>query len=71
MDRKKFGQFIKEARQAKQMTQADVAEKLYLDVTAISKWERGVTLPDICMISDICKCLGILGIFLSGFISDS
>jgi len=59
MDKKRFGQFIREARTAKNLTQAELAEKLFIDVTAVSKWERGIHYPDISMISDICRCLGV------------
>ncbi|MGM9971776.1 MAG: helix-turn-helix domain-containing protein [Anaeroplasmataceae bacterium] len=59
MDKKKFGLFIKESRIKKGYTQKELAELLYLDVTAISKWERGVSYPDITLIPDICKYLDV------------
>lgn len=54
-----FGKFIAEKRKEKGMTQAEVAEKLFITVTAVSKWERGVTYPDITIISSLCEILGI------------
>ena len=59
MDKSKFGLFIKEARKNKNLTQKQLADLLYLDVSAISKWERGVSFPDITLIPDICKVLEV------------
>jgi len=59
MDKKKFGLFIKESRLKKGYTQKELSELLYLDVTAISKWERGISYPDITMIPDICRVLDV------------
>lgn len=41
------------------MTQKELAEKLFLSESAISKWEKGKSYPDITMIPDICSVLGI------------
>ncbi|MBQ7798832.1 MAG: helix-turn-helix transcriptional regulator [Clostridia bacterium] len=59
MEKKKFGQFIKESRIKKGLTQKELADLLFIDVTAVSKWERGVSYPDITLISSICKNLDI------------
>ena len=59
MEKKKFGQFIKESRIKKGLTQKELADLLFIDVTAVSKWERGVSYPDITLISGICKNLDI------------
>lgn len=59
MEKKKFGAFIKECRLKKGYTQKDLADLLFIDVTAVSKWERGITYPDITLISPICKYLEI------------
>ncbi len=59
MEKKKFGQFIKESRIRKGLTQKELADLLFIDVTAVSKWERGVSYPDITLISGICKNLDI------------
>ena len=39
MDQEKIGKFIAECRKNKNMTQADLAEKLNITDRAISKWE--------------------------------
>lgn len=59
MDKNKFGNFIKEKRLEQKLTQKELADKLMIDVTAVSKWERGINFPDITMIPDICSCLGV------------
>lgn len=42
-----FGQFLRQKRNEKGMTQKEFAEKLFLSESAISKWEKGKTYPDI------------------------
>ena len=59
MEKKKFGAYIKECRLKKGYTQKELADLLFIDVTAVSKWERGITYPDITLISPICKYLEI------------
>ena len=52
MDNKKFGDFIKELRKEKQLTQKELGEKLNITDKAISKWERGLSFPDIAVLKD-------------------
>lgn len=59
MDAKKLGQFIAEMRKEKEMTQAELASKLHVTDKAISKWERGLGLPDINSIEPLADALGI------------
>ena len=58
-DKKTFGSFIKAKRTEKNYSQKDLAEMLFVTEGAISKWERGVSYPDITLISDICRVLDI------------
>lgn len=58
-DKKTFGAFIKSKRTEKNYSQKDLAELLFVTEGAISKWERGVSYPDITLISDICRVLDI------------
>lgn len=58
-DKKMFGFFIKQKRLEKNYSQKDLAELLFVTESAVSKWERGVTYPDITLIKDICKVLDI------------
>lgn len=59
MDAKKLGQFIAEIRKEKEMTQAELASKLHVTDKAVSKWERGMGLPDINSIEPLADALGI------------
>ena len=58
-DKKTFGSFIKIRRTEKNYSQKDLAEILCVSESAISKWERGVSYPDITLIADICRVLDI------------
>ena len=58
-DKKTFGAFIKTKRTEKNYSQKDLAERLFVTEGAVSKWERGVSYPDITLISDICRVLAI------------
>ncbi len=46
MNNKKIGMFISKLRKEKNWTQVELAEKLYVDRTVVSKWERGVYIPN-------------------------
>ena len=54
-----FGSFIKKRRTEKNYSQNQLADMLYVTKSAVSKWERGISYPDISMISDICRVLDI------------
>ena len=59
MDQEKIGEFISEKRKEKGMTQAELAEKLGITDRAVSKWERGKSLPDASIMLELCSILGI------------
>ena len=59
MDNEKIGQFISELRKSKQMTQKDLAAKLNLTDKAVSKWERGLSYPDISLLPAIADVLNV------------
>ena len=59
MDNEKMGQFIAELRKSHQMTQKDLASKLNVSDKAVSKWERGLSCPDISLLSPLSEVLGI------------
>ena len=58
-DKKTFGSFIKTKRTEKNYSQKDLAEMLFVTEWAVSKWERGVSYPDITLIPDICRALDV------------
>ncbi len=55
----KIGEIIENARRAKGLTQGQLAKKLGVSNTAISKWEHGYNLPDIALLEPISKTLDI------------
>ena len=59
MDQLKIGKFIAECRKRKNLTQMQLAEKLNITDKAISKWERGVSMPDTSIMLDLCGILEI------------
>lgn len=59
MDLKKIGKFIAEKRQEKGYTQESLAEELDISNRSISKWERGICLPDAENMTKLCKVLNI------------
>jgi len=59
MDPKKTGTIILEARKKLNMTQKDLADKLYVSDKAVSKWERGLCFPDISVLIPLTEILNI------------
>ena len=67
MDLTKIGKYIAGKRKALSMTQKQLAEKLGMSDKSVSKWERGVCLPDVSVYSGLCMALGIsINEFLAG-----
>lgn len=59
MDQLKIGKFIAEQRKAKKLTQMQLAEKLSITDKAVSKWERGIAMPDTAIMLELSELLGI------------
>ena len=59
MDPEKIGSLISKARKDKNMTQKDLANMLHITDKAISKWERGISIPDISLLIPISNILDI------------
>ena len=59
MDQIKIGKFIAERRKLKNLTQAQLAEKLNITDRAVSKWENGRSLPDSSIMLELCEMLEI------------
>ena len=59
MDQLKIGKFIAERRKQKCLTQIQLAEKLSITDKAVSKWERGIAMPDTSIMLELCDILGI------------
>ena len=59
MDQLKIGKFIADCRKKANLTQTQLAEKLGITDKAVSKWERGVAMPDTLIMLELCDILGI------------
>lgn len=59
IDNEKFGAFLARLRKDKGMTQKELAEQLYVSDKAVSKWERGLSLPDIALLQPMAELLGV------------
>ncbi|MBQ9151492.1 MAG: helix-turn-helix domain-containing protein [Clostridia bacterium] len=59
MDQLKIGKFIAECRKKVNFTQMQLADKLGITDKAVSKWERGISMPDSSLMLELCDILGI------------
>ena len=59
MDAVRTGGLIAQVRKEKELTQKDLAEKLHVSVQAVSKWERGLSCPDIGLLEPLAEELGL------------
>ena len=59
MDKEKTGQLITLLRKEKGLTQKQLADALNVTDKAVSKWERGLSFPDISMLEPISELLDI------------
>lgn len=55
MDNNKIGKNIASLRKAKKLTQQQLGDKLFVTDKAVSKWERGLSLPDITILENLAK----------------
>lgn len=55
----KMGKFISELRKSRGMTQKELAEKLKVTDKAVSKWERGLSSPDISLLMPLAEILDV------------
>ena len=59
MDQIKIGKFIAACRKKAGLTQQQLADKFGITDKAVSKWERGIALPDSSIMLELCGTLGI------------
>ena len=59
MDLEKIGKYIETKRKALGITQVQLAERLGMNDKSVSKWERGICLPDVSVYMELCEILGI------------
>ena len=53
MDQKRVGQFLKQLRKEKGITQEEFAEKIGVSGRTVSRWETGSNMPDISLLVEI------------------
>lgn len=58
-EKRPFGDYIRRKRQEAGLTQRELAARLFVTESSVSKWERGLSYPDVPIITSICKELGI------------
>ena len=56
---KSFGEFFKQKRIEKNLTQKDLAKVLFISESAVSKWEKDVAHPDITLLPRLSEILGV------------
>lgn len=54
-----FGSFLAQLRREKGMTQKELAACLYVSDKAVSKWERGLSVPDISLLVPLAEQLNV------------
>ncbi len=59
VDNEKFGKFLSEMRKEKNMTQKELAEKLFVSDKTVSKWECGNSMPNVVLLIPIADTLGV------------
>ena len=59
MNKENFGRYIANARRNAGLTQQDLATRLNVTNTAVSKWERGLCYPDITILEKLAQALGL------------
>lgn len=59
IDKEKFGAFVAQLRKEKGLMQKELAEKLYVSDKAVSKWERGLSIPDVSLLVPLAEILGV------------
>jgi len=68
METKMIGNKIAEARKKIQISQALLAERLFISAQAVGKWERGESMPDIITFNRMAEILGVdLNYFSNSF----
>ena len=59
MDAVKTGALIAQVRKEKGLTQKELAEKVYVSVQAVSKWELGKNFPDLALMEPLAEALDL------------
>ena len=58
-EKESFGAYIRKKRLEAGLTQKEMAERLFVTESSVSKWERNLSYPDVSLVTSICRELGI------------
>ena len=53
IDRVKIGEFLRDLRKEKDMTQEELAEKFGVSSRSVSRWENGITMPELGILVEL------------------
>lgn len=59
IDNKTFGAFVAQLRKERGLTQKELAQTVLVSDKAVSKWERGLSMPDIALLLPLGEALGV------------
>lgn len=59
IDKELIGKYIYQKRVENNLTQQELADKLYVSDRAVSKWERGLSIPDIEIIVKLSEIFNV------------
>ena len=59
IDKEAFGTFLSQLRKERGMTQRELAERLFVSDKAVSKWERGLSLPDVTLLQPLADLMEV------------
>lgn len=59
INKENFGAFVASLRKEKDLTQKELAERLFISDKAVSKWETGASLPDTALLLPLSDILGV------------
>ena len=59
MNKERLGSFIGACRREEGLTQRELAERLHVTDKAVSKWERGLSYPDVTLLEPLASALGL------------
>lgn len=59
LNKEQFGAFVSRQRKEKGLTQRELAQRLFVSDKAVSKWERGLSIPDTALLVPLAQALGV------------
>ena len=65
MNQEKIGKFIQYRRKKKGITQSELGNKLGVSYKAVSKWETGISFPDVSILKPLCELLMIMQLLIN------